>query len=563
MAIKTLRGTETLGAPSQIGQVYKITHLNGERLDYMYRSFISFTYGGQHIEDFNLIATFTDSGFDKTGYADFEDIVSENNVVDGQIHWGTHISTRVLEFELVTDGMTQQQLDKFLAWFTPGKARELILAEHPNRAAYARVKDPPQLKLTPFESRVTVKLGGKEYVTSTTLYRGNIDLNFVMDKPYWYSLINIFGEAREENGTVVYYDTWTDANDKETSVFTSKDAIKIALEDGIPFSSMIANTMTFGNDIVADVSNESSGRLFDDSPEGYHDIISENEVLEELPEEQWQYRIAMIDENQQYQHGAVIAGITISTNKKNARTLAPWDVLYFYYAGTARAYPELSFTIKPHYNAEGYIDSINNAYTSPDKKYNIITIESNNKSEFKFTTPGIFTAYNQAIHVFKNIDGQDIETIRTNIRETVKHYVVRDYANRILDSFNDSPLSSEQLCEDMRGLFNFVAPDSNESIADNVYSASFTFNGETGLAIGKFTYNAINENGNTQTSYLEENVGDMVKSSYLIIKDRNYPDEQGNIKEWSENEPNNSYKLTHDLAINLENVSLSYKNMYW
>jgi hypothetical protein len=30
----------------------------------MKRSFISFTFGGKHIEDFNLIATFNDTGFD-------------------------------------------------------------------------------------------------------------------------------------------------------------------------------------------------------------------------------------------------------------------------------------------------------------------------------------------------------------------------------------------------------------------------------------------------------------------------------------------------------------------
>lgn len=560
MAITMLRGTESIGAPVQIGQVYKATHHNGKRLDYMYRSFISFTFGGQYIEDFNLMATFTPEGFDKAGYANFEDIVSENVVVDGQIHWGTHISTRVLEFELVTDGMTQQQLDKFLAWFTPGKARELILSEHPNRATYARVKDPPQLKLTPFESKTNVKLGGKEYKTSTTLYRGNIELNFIMDKPYWYSLVNIFGEAREEQGAVVYYDTWIDANDKETSVFESKDAIKIALEDGIPFSNMIANTMTFGNDIVVDVSNDSGGRLFDDSIDGYGDIASDDEVLEDIPENQWQYRIAMLDENDTYLRGAIIAGITISTNTQNERTLAPYAPLYFYYAGTACARPELSFTIKPHYNTDGYIDSINNFYTSPGKKYNTITIESCNKSEFKFTTPGIFTAYNQAIYIFKNIQNKDIEEVRENIRETVKHYVVRDYANRVLDNNN---FSSQILCEKMQGLFNFIRPNSDSNIVDNAYIATFTFNSETGIATGKFQYNYIDENGDTQPSFLEENVGDMVKSSYLIIKDRNYPDEEGNIKEWTESQPNNSYKLTHDLSIKLEKVTLKYKNMYW
>jgi len=33
----------------------------------------------------------------------------------------------------------------------PGKIRELILAEHPNRVIDARIKEPPDLELIPFE----------------------------------------------------------------------------------------------------------------------------------------------------------------------------------------------------------------------------------------------------------------------------------------------------------------------------------------------------------------------------------------------------------------------------
>jgi hypothetical protein len=49
----------------------------------MKRSFISFIFGGKHIEDFNLIATFTEDGLDRNGYGEFNDIISENDVVDG------------------------------------------------------------------------------------------------------------------------------------------------------------------------------------------------------------------------------------------------------------------------------------------------------------------------------------------------------------------------------------------------------------------------------------------------------------------------------------------------
>jgi hypothetical protein len=49
----------------------------------MNRSFISFTYGGKKIEDFNLIATITNNRLNRKGYAPFEDTVSTYSNLDG------------------------------------------------------------------------------------------------------------------------------------------------------------------------------------------------------------------------------------------------------------------------------------------------------------------------------------------------------------------------------------------------------------------------------------------------------------------------------------------------
>jgi len=38
----------------------------------------------------------------------------------------------------------------------------------------------------------------------------------------------------------------------------------------------------------------------------------------------------------------------------------------------------------------------------------------------------------------------------------------------------------------MQGLFNFIGVNSDSSMIENAYTASFTFNSETGVAIGKF-----------------------------------------------------------------------------
>jgi len=56
----------TISSPIKRSQVYLATHEgSGERrLPYMNRSFISFRFGDRNIEDFNLIATFSDTGMD-------------------------------------------------------------------------------------------------------------------------------------------------------------------------------------------------------------------------------------------------------------------------------------------------------------------------------------------------------------------------------------------------------------------------------------------------------------------------------------------------------------------
>ena len=177
-------------------QVYQATHKgDGSRLPYMNRSFISFTYGGKPIEDFDLIATITNNRIDRNATAEFNDLTSTYDILEGQQYWGTHYATNKLSFTLATDGIEQKTLDDFLYWFHAGEAKELILAEHPNRAILARVATPPQISLLPFEQVTNVLIAGVPYPTKTTLYKGEITLEFVMDSPHWYAKENILGKA--------------------------------------------------------------------------------------------------------------------------------------------------------------------------------------------------------------------------------------------------------------------------------------------------------------------------------------------------------------------------------
>ena len=57
----------------------------------------------------------------------------------------------------------------------------------------------------------------------------------------------------------------------------------------------------------------------------------------------------------------------------------------------------------------------------------------------------------------------------------------------------------------------------------------------------------------------------MVKSNYLVIKDRNHPNSDGNIVAWSnfsDDTRTYTHKLEHDVAGGLQNLYLKYSNMY-
>ena len=142
--------------------------------------------------------------------------------------------------------------------------------------------------------------------------------------------------------------------------------------------------------------------------------------------------------------GAKIDGPHMANNT-GVEYLAADSVTYFYYAGTAYALPTIKFKMAPMINSDSYICSPNNSYASTltDSHnniipYNTITFTSLNTRKFKFTTPNIYTSYNEAIKIFKstfNKVGEAWENIRILIRDNVKHYAVRAWASRIIDFY--------------------------------------------------------------------------------------------------------------------------------
>lgn len=187
----------------------------GDSLSILNRQFISFSYGGRNIEDFDLLVVFSNDRLDKEIYAPFNDTTTEQAELDGQMFWRSSFKAGQLSFTLATDGMTSTQLEDFKYWFQPGIERELILSENHNRGILARIASTPQMSLLPFEKEVVVQIGEQKYPTKTSLYKGEIKIDFVMDDPYWYSIESLYSEN------------------------ITPEISKVILEDGVPHLKMI------------------------------------------------------------------------------------------------------------------------------------------------------------------------------------------------------------------------------------------------------------------------------------------------------------------------------------
>ena len=591
-------------------QVYKVTHNGNKRLPFLRRSFISFTYGEDAsgrpvpIEDFNLISTFDGDRLSRQAYASFNDLTSNYDVIHGQFFWGSYYTNNSLTFKLATDEMSQEDLDRFKYWFKAGTVRELVLAEHPNRAIMARVAQPPEIDLLPFEKRVTVHLKEKEFQTSTTVYRGEITLELTMDDPFWYAKQNILG-IQDANGNYESED-WVDANGVQTSILESEDAIKIIYEDHIPIGSQINVGVFLGGNLYATLIYEPYSRVATKISENDYQeaqkkitgderlrraylVVPEPVINKETGEQEidpetnepvtqpvYYMGAYVADEETWQQYGALVAGAQAGPSKSGAQgiPLPPGDnnPAYLYYAGTAPSPVKMRFTLKPEFNSADYIITPQSKISNPDQPYNTITLEATNKHEFKFTLPAFWQSYNYVLQIFDNRDiirvGNAWLTVRETIRDTIRHPAVRQWANYVIDQKENNGAGIILEEDNIESTITFLKDGMKEMLIENnnPYPAHFTFDGRTGEAIGEFTYKTINGNKEISETTSVENVGDMVKSSYLILDERNVLDSQFRIQPWSENTPQYTYKITHDLSRNvadgLEDVHFEFKNMY-
>lgn len=547
-------------------QVFKATHkIEGgawKRSSLMNRSFISFTYGGKAIEDFNLIAVTQGDRMQKNIYSEFEDITTSYEVLDGEFYWGTHFTKNSLNLTLATDGITDFQLNEFKQWFMPGTIKELVLAENPNRGILARIASVPVYSLLPFEEKITMKIDDTDYITSTTLYKGEISLSFAMDEPFWYARKNL----------IEYY--YTDENDKLGSMTSDSQAIgiketindadfiKVAVEDNIPYASMLRTDAILGDNIYALIYGDE-----DDDEVGSSVLGNANN--------QGDYRYAHVDDGELpytaiigVKLGAATAGI--STTQININSTTP---RYLYYSGTAPSKPVITFTLAPHI-VDGHIVAPFNQYSTNltvntnKTPYNILTIGS---EVMKFTTPSLYNGYNQAIEIVDKFNtGESVLDIETALKVGVNEYYSRAWALLCVQILKTLPADVNQTTLAITANFitdfhtrmrYFITSDGS----NNYYNVTFTINSKTGEVSGNFTIRANTSNviSTDMTSYstiqVEEDVGDMIRSGLIEIKDRNFPDGRGHINNLQCSAVTTDYPASYG---GLQNLLITYKNMY-
>lgn len=473
----------------------------GFALPFTARQFISFSYGGKDIEDFDLISTFPSDRLEKGIYSDFKDITSSNDITDGQIFWKSVFQANKLKFKLATDGMSSENYEEFKRWFRPGQIKELILSEFPNRAIMARISAAPAISLLPFEEQKSFKIGESAYNFSTSVYKGEIDLEFIMDDPHWYAKTSYFKDLNNEvteNNKILLY---------------QKDKIKIIYEDKIPALPMFANN---GRILLGENYIYSNGEI----------KLNEGQPLSmENPLYLYNCGTASTKPIISFSILPVFHNEYINYPSSNYIDLDPYCNSYIEIVISTNSSLELDETA-PSYIEKLFISGAG----LEDKIYSSLEAGTQN---FLFTTPNLYTSYNYIIKLFTEIRvGDSILELRKKIRDEIHNYYTRAYAIALIDAIRNFRKEGAFLEGDASNLLSamglmFRATPESES----GYKLTVTIDSKIGMTtistecrvINHIEYNenGFNDDGtNFSIISVVENAGDMVKSKYLQIEDR-------------------------------------------
>ena len=521
MSVTKLIGREEASSTKRT-QVWQATHeRGGNRLPFMHRSFISFKYNNIWCEDMGLIATIDGDRYEKNLYTEFNDITSDSDIIDGQFYWGTHFNGHTLSFTLSTDGIDEAQLGEIKRWLKPGKICPLVLSENPNREILARINETPTFSFLPFEGSVKMPMIGRVYDVKTTLYKGEIKVSFASQEPFWTAkthLLDYISEDSDSNGGY-----WTDANDKITSVYSDGDALKIIYEDRIPVVNMIAaENMMFGTEygVLNKISNDVPG---DEPLVGFA-------------------RVGIAKLGQEINSTAFKNGIEIAAGESNSE--------YLYYPGTAPSYPYIEFSLRPQFasgnDVPPYIINPKNPLPIQGSgSYNTLTLECLTEHNLCFTAPTVYLAYNKAIEILSSADRYNNDTVRLydDLKDQINHWAVREQVFKLLNCYKGQENNTSWITDTITNLKKIFLQTSQDG-SDVYYQLRVKIDCQKGETYITTWINNIQKNNNSEPIFTvinngqntnaitlqDEPAGNIIKSNYLVLNERNEVDERGYIR---------------------------------
>ena len=195
-----------------------------------------------------------------------------------------------------------------------------------------------------------------------------------------------------------------------------------------------------------------------------------------------------------------------------------------------------------------------------------------------------------------------LEDTKIIIRDNVNHWAARAWAIAILECLdtigkmtivNKTTVTQTQVkVSDIYPCMKLFLSTNPDSTTAN-YVGKFYFNTKKGISKGQVTYkivgdlNSINQDSKINNIYnlfksfttdtLEENVGDMIKSNYILLEETNHLNEDGEIVPWSLDDKAVTHKITTtypwltsstvsgqtQYQAGLSNFSIEYQNMYY
>lgn len=244
----------------------------------------------------------------------------------------------------------------------------------------------------------------------------------------------------------------------------------------------------------------------------------------------------------------IFDGTDISLNT-NGINLSANERKNLYYCGTAKAKPIIKFKIRPYLLSGEYIALPLNGYVTNKNNFSALFVEGIEEKiqVFKFTTPGIFSAYNQVISIVQNdfSAGDSIIELKNAFRNSISNYYIRTWAVGLCDmalipnnTLGLCNLNTTELSNSWKT--NFITNMQKIFYGEND-SASFacecTFDSATGEATMTVGIYTLNPNSYDFTNLpispvrvsIEQNVGDMIRSNFITLETRTLPNENNYI----------------------------------